>query len=66
MASPTQAPLAYPIKDAAAAVGLSVPTLEQAIKDEKLTARYSGRKRLILAAELNAWLETLPYSREER
>jgi len=58
------APLVYPIRQAAFAVGVSIPTLEKAITEEKLIVRYSGAKRLIAATELLAWFESLPYERE--
>lgn len=60
-------PLAYSIQSAAAASGLSVSALDRAIRSGKLRAKSSSEdddgnpngKRLILASELQAYLDGL-------
>jgi len=59
------APIAYSVKDAAAAVGVSVRKLESLIQSGDLNVRYVGSKRVLSAAELHAWIESLPYERGE-
>ena len=54
------APLAYTIEDAAAAAGVSKSTLNRAIANGDLIRRYPNRIPVIMASELNAWLESLP------
>lgn len=61
---PPRQPLAYSVQGAAEATGLSTRTIQNLIKDDALIARYSGAKRLILATELLAWHESLPYERQ--
>lgn len=58
-------PLAYSIKDAAEATGVSVTTLERFIASGDITVRYANAKRVLPAAELTAWLESLPIEREK-
>ena len=53
-------PLAYSVRDAAAAVGVSYSKLEEIIKRDDLFVRWVDGKRVIPAAELNAWIESLP------
>lgn len=53
-------PIAYDLRSAAAAVGLSDRTLRDAIADGSLTAHYSGRKPLVLRADLEDWIRSLP------
>lgn len=62
------APLAYSVRDAAAATGLSKSYLDRAIRACKLKARRSSEdadgnptgSRVILAADLHAFLDALP------
>jgi len=54
------APLAYSLPDAAVACGVSLSTLNRAIANGEVTRRYPNRKPVILATELEAWLESLP------
>lgn len=58
------APLAYTVKQAAAAVGLSESSIRQLIRENTLPARYYGngtRKTLrIRVPDLEAWLNSLP------
>ena len=44
----------------AASTGFSVRRVFQAIKDQKLTARKSGKATVIEFAELSRWVGTLP------
>ncbi len=59
-AFPQMAPLAYPIGDAERAAGVGKTTLFEAIRKGELPARKLGKKTLILATDLHAWLERLP------
>ena len=47
-------------EEAAASTGFSVRRIFQAIKDEKLTARKSGKATVIEFGELSRWVGTLP------
>lgn len=51
---------AYTLAEAADAAGTSVPVLRRFIAKNDLTTRYIGHKPVILADELDAWLEALP------
>ena len=59
----TAAPVAYNLPDACAAVGLSERTLRDAIRRGDLAVRYAGRKVLIRADDLAAWVDAMPSSR---
>lgn len=61
--APAPAPLAYSVTGAAAAIQVSERTIGHLIENSVLVARYVGTKRVILASELHAYLESLPYSR---
>lgn len=52
--------LAYSIKDAAEAVGVSVTTLREAINRSELTVKYPTTRPVIPAEELTKWLDALP------
>jgi excisionase family DNA binding protein len=52
--------LAYTIAEAVEAAGVGKSTLYCAIQGGELTARKSGRRTLILAADLSGWLNGLP------
>lgn len=52
--------LAYSIEEAAIAAGYSTDTIRRAIRNSDMTARYANSKPVILATELQDWLETLP------
>ena len=54
-------PLAYTLQGAADACGLSLSFLKLWVEGGELTRRYVGTKPLILASELLAFLESLPY-----
>lgn len=57
------APLAYSVTGAADALGLSVSTIGELIRDGSLIVRYSRSKRVIPASELLKYLDSLPFSR---
>ena len=54
--------LSYSVAEAARVVGVSPDTIRKAINatENYLPARRVGTKRLILAADLAAWLDALP------
>ena len=52
--------LAFNFDEAAEAVGYSVDTIRRAVRNHELTARYANSKPIILASELESWLESLP------
>jgi excisionase family DNA binding protein len=54
--------LAYTIKDACRASGLGRTTVYAAVKAGALSVRKCGRRSLILAADLEQFLLTLPTS----
>lgn len=56
-------PLAYSVKDAAEAVGLSSSKFEQIIARGDVSPRWVDGKRIIPATELLAWIDALPYER---
>lgn len=57
------AAIAYTLPDAARVVGLSERFLRDAITAGDLAARYAGRKVLIPADELRAWVDAMPSQR---
>lgn len=52
--------LSYTIKDAQIATGLSRSKLYKEISTGRLKSRKSGKRVLILAVDLQAWLNSLP------
>lgn len=52
--------LSYSVREAADATGLSVDTIRAAIRTGRLEARYPTSKGVILATELDRWLEAAP------
>lgn len=57
---PKAPPLAYAVKDAAEAVGISASKLEERIKLSELRVKWIDNKRVIRTPELEAWLEAQP------
>jgi len=55
--------LAYSIEEAAAATSYSTDTIRRAIKNNDLSVKYANSKPVILASELEAWLNALPSTR---
>ena len=53
-------PIALTIRDAVQLSGVSRSTLYRAIKAGDVVARKHGRRTIILADELRAWLQNLP------
>ena len=53
-------PKAYTIQDAADLAGVSKEVIRAHIKRGNLTARYPSTRPVILAAELDEWLNNLP------
>ncbi|HSH59905.1 MAG TPA: helix-turn-helix domain-containing protein [Acidimicrobiales bacterium] len=53
-------PLAYGIEGACEATDLSRPMLYRLMKNGQIPYRRCGGRRLILAADLQRWLESLP------
>lgn len=58
----TKAPLAYAPKAAAQQLGISVRALYGEMKAGRISARKYGRRTLISAGDLKAWLDALPSS----
>ena len=56
------APLAYSLKDAAAAIGVSIRSLYRIIDAGDLNVQYALSKRVISAEELQAYVKSLPYA----
>lgn len=55
-----QAPIAITIPDAVKATGMSRTSIYEALKRGDLTARKAGHRTLILFADLEAYLTSLP------
>ncbi|UOE44952.1 helix-turn-helix domain-containing protein [Agromyces larvae] len=54
------APIAYSVKDAAKAVGVSESLLRREIRAGYLYPRYIATKQVITHADLERWARTLP------
>lgn len=52
------------LKGAADRTGLSVSEIQKAIAASEIAVNYRGRKPLIRAVELDAWVASLPTSRQ--
>jgi excisionase family DNA binding protein len=52
--------IAYHIKDAPAASGTTRTKIYEAIRKGELQARKNGRRTIILADDLAAWVRSLP------
>lgn len=57
-------PLAYSPQEAARVAATGVNTIYQELNAGRLVARKLGRRTLILAADLEAWLLSLPSMKE--
>ena len=62
----TVAAVSYDLRGASDACGLSVSEIQKAISDGDLIANYRGRKPLIRAIELDAWVASLPTTPHRR
>ena len=56
----TNVPLAYLVDEACEAARASRSSIYRAIRDGELVARKRGRRTVILANDLQDWLERLP------
>ncbi len=52
--------LAYSVAEAAEALGIGQTAIRDAIRDNRLVARYSGTKILLPTPELERWRDSLP------
>lgn len=52
--------LAFSVLEAARAAAVGRSTVYEAIRNHELIARKAGRRTVILAADLTAWLQALP------
>ncbi|MFE4078538.1 helix-turn-helix domain-containing protein [Paenarthrobacter sp. YIM B13468] len=52
--------LAFTYQEAADSVGVSVRSLQRIVERGEMAVKYIGSKPVIPAAELAAWLESLP------
>ncbi|KRC52149.1 hypothetical protein ASE16_03625 [Leifsonia sp. Root227] len=59
--TPRPQPLAYSIAGAAEATGYSERVINDLCARGDLTRRYANRKPVILATDIEAWLNSLPY-----
>jgi hypothetical protein len=55
--------LAYSLAEAELATGLGRTSIREAIRENKLIPSYVNSKPIILATELQRWLESLPTER---
>jgi excisionase family DNA binding protein len=60
MDNPSTPAAAYSIMQVSARVGINKDAIYKAIKDGRLPARKLGKRTLILAADLEAFLQALP------
>lgn len=58
--TPVFAQVSFDMAGAALATGLSEKSLDRAIAVGDLPARWFGRKKLVLAPDLFAWVDSLP------
>lgn len=55
--------LSFSIEEAAVATGYSTDTIRRAIRNSDLSVKYANSKPVILASELESWLQSLPSTR---
>lgn len=55
--------LSFSIEEAATATGYSTDTIRRAIRNNDLSVKYANSKPVILASELESWLNALPSTR---
>ena len=55
--------IAFSIEEAAEPVGYSTDTIRRAIRNNDLSVKYANSKPVILASELESWLNALPSTR---
>lgn len=55
--------LSFSIEEAAVATGYSTDTIRRAIRNNDLSVKYANSKPVILASELESWLNALPSTR---
>jgi excisionase family DNA binding protein len=53
-------PLAFSVAEACVISGVGRTNFYQALKDGEVTARKRGKRTLVLASELQRWLNSLP------
>jgi excisionase family DNA binding protein len=56
-----QPPLAYSVEETLAKLGIGRDKLYKIIKAKQLPARKLGKRTLILASDLNVFVESLPH-----
>ena len=52
--------LSFSIEEAATATGYSTDTIRRAIRNNDLAVKYANSKPVVLASELESWLNALP------
>lgn len=52
--------LAYPLPEAAEMAGISLSVLRRKIDNNDISVKYIGSKPVVLASELESWLNSLP------
>ena len=62
-ATPSVERISYSVREAAATSGMSERYIRAAIASGDLVAYYMGKKPLILATELTAWITSKPNER---
>ena len=64
MGTPTE-PQAYSVAGAAIFLGLGVTTVKRLIRAGTIPSRKAGKRTLVLACDLTAYLKSLPTSQPE-
>ena len=63
LARAPRVPLTYSRADAADALGISIPAFDRLVSASQLTPRFIGSKPVFTAAELTAYVDSLPYEK---